>query len=486
MVLAMIRQINRVTSVIVLLLLALIINLSYIQVFKAGDLRSQAGNQRVTLTEYSRERGPILLGSQAIVESTPTTDALKYLREYADGSTYASITGFYSMVYGATGIESEANSVLAGNDSRFFVDRLQQLFANREPKGGAIRLTIDPDAQAAAVKSLNGRTGAVVAIDPVTGAILALASSPSFDPNLLSSHDAQNIQDTYEELNADPKQPMLNRPLAMTLPPGSTFKLVTAAAALESGNYSAESTLPGPAQINLPGTDVQLGNWTGKACGAGDSTTLQGALEISCNTAFAWLGMELGADAISEQAKKFGFESEFDVPMTAAISRFPTDLNKPQTAMSAIGQFDVRATALQMAMVAAGIANDGVVMKPYLISQVLGPDLTVLQNTNPSAFGRAMSVENSKILRSMMVGVVAKGTASNARISGVSVGGKTGTAENTPGEPAHAWFVGLAPSEQSRIAVAVVLQNGGGATEVSGNALAAPIAAAVMRAVLKQ
>lgn len=482
----MIRQINRVTAAIVVLLLALIINLSYIQVFKAGDLRNQAGNQRVTLTEYSRERGPILLGSQAIAESTPTSDDLKYLREYADGSTYASITGFYSLVYGATGIEAEANDVLAGNDSRFFVDRLQQLFANREPKGGAIRLTIDPEAQVAAMEALNGRTGAVVAIDPTSGAILALASSPSFDPNLLSSHDAQDIQNTYEDLNADPKQPMLNRPLAMTLPPGSTFKLVTAAAALESGKYVADSQLPGPTQINLPGTDVQLGNWNGKSCGAGDVTTLQSALEISCNTAFAWLGMELGADAIGEQAKKFGFESEFDVPMTAAISRFPTDLNKPQTAMSAIGQFDVRATALQMAMVAAGIANDGVVMKPYLISQVLGPDLTVLQNTNPSAFGRAMSVENSKIMRDMMVGVVKQGTASNARITGISVGGKTGTAENTPGEPSHAWFVGLAPSEQSKVAIAVVLQNGGGASEVSGNALAAPIAAAVMRAVLKQ
>ena len=482
----MIRQINRVTAAIVVLLLALIINLSYIQVFKAGDLRNQAGNQRVTLTEYSRERGPILLGSQTIAESTPTTDALKYLREYGDGSTYAAITGFYSVVYGATGIEAEANDVLAGNDSRFFVDRLQQLFANREPKGGAIRLTIDPDAQMAAMKALNGRTGAVVAIDPTTGAILALASSPSFDPNLLSSHDAQDIQNTYEELNADSKQPMLNRPLAMTLPPGSTFKLVTAAAALESGKYFADSELPGPTEINLPGTDVQLGNWNGKSCGSDDVTTLRAALEISCNTAFAWLGMELGADAIGEQAQKFGFESEFDVPMTAAISRFPTDLNKPQTAMSAIGQFDVRATALQMALVGAGIANDGVVMKPYLVSQILGPDLTVLQNTNPSAFGRAMSVENSKILRDMMVGVVTKGTASNARISGINVGGKTGTAENAPGEPAHAWFVGLAPSDQSKVAVAVVLQNGGGASEVSGNALAAPIAAAVMRAVLKQ
>ena len=481
----MIRQINRVTAVIIFLLLALIINVSYIQVFQAQSLRGEAGNQRVTLTEYSRERGPILLGSQSIAESTPTDDALKYLRSYVDESTYAAITGFYSLVYGATGIESESNDVLAGNDSRFFVDRLQQLIANREPKGGAVRLTIDPAAQIAAMKALNGRTGAVVAIDPATGAILALASSPSFDPNLLSSHDAAQIQTNYEELNADPDQPMLNRPLAMTLPPGSTFKLVTAAAALESGRYNATSQLPGPKEINLPGTDVQLGNWNNSSCGPGDVLTLQQALEISCNTAFAWLGMELGATAISEQATKFGFESQFDVPMTAAISRFPVEPNEPQTAMSAIGQFDVRASALQMALVVAGIANDGVVMKPYLVSQVLGPDLTVLQNTSPVAFGRAMKSENAKILREMMLGVVENGTASKARISGITVGGKTGTAENVPGDPAHAWFVGLAPTENSKIAIAVVLQNGGGATEVSGNALAAPIAAAVMRAVLQ-
>lgn len=482
----MIRQINRVTAVIVFLLLALIINVSYIQVFQANDLRQQAGNQRVILTEYSRERGPILLGSQAVAESTPTDDSLKYLREYAEGATYASVTGFYSLVYGATGIEGEENDVLAGNDSRFFVDRMQQLFAGRKPKGGAIRLTIDSAAQEAAVKALKGRTGAVVAIDPKTGAILALASSPSFDPNLLSSHDAADIQLNYEALNSDPDQPLLNRPLAMTLPPGSTFKLVTAAAALESGKYTAESQLPGPAQLDLPSTDVKLGNWTGSSCGANDLVTLQEALAISCNTAFASLGLELGEDALYEQSKKFGFESSFDVPMTTATSHFPVDPNKPQTAMSAIGQFDVRATALQMAMVSAGIANDGVVMKPYLVGQVLGPDLTVLQNTTPQAFGRAMSVENAKVLRDMMVNVVASGTGSNARIPGIAVGGKTGTAENTPGESAHAWFVGLAPAEGSSIAIAVVLEHGGGATEVSGNALAAPIAAAVMRAVLQR
>lgn len=482
----MIRQINRITAVLVFLVLALMINVSVLQVFNADKLRNQAGNQRMLLSEYSRERGAILVGSDQIAFSTSTDDDLEYLRQYKNGDVYAAITGFYSLVYGATGIELKANDVLAGNDSRFFVDRLQQMFANRKPQGGAIRLTINAAAQSAAVSALAGRTGAVVALDPSTGAILALASSPSFDPNLLSSHDSAAIKTEYERLMADPAQPLLNRPLAMTLPPGSVFKLVTAAAALESGNYTAESVLPGPKEITLPLTDLKLGNWNGQACGAKNETTLANALAISCNTAFASLGMELGASAIYEQAKKFGFESSFDVPMTSATSHFPVNPDQPQTAMSAIGQFDVRATALQMAMVTAAIANDGVVMRPYLVSQVLGPDLSVLEDASPKAISRAMKPENAKILRNMMVGVVDSGTGSNAKIPGVSVGGKTGTAENTPGASAHAWFVGLAPAEGSQVAVAVVLQNGGGATEVSGNALAAPIAQNVMRAILKR
>ena len=482
----MIRQINRVTAVLVFLVIALMLNVSFLQVFNADKLRKEPGNQRMLLSEYSRQRGAILIGSDPIASSTETDDELKYLRNYKDGSSYAAITGFYSLVYGATGIELKENDILAGNDSRFFVDRLQQMFANRKPQGGAIRLSINAAAQEAAMKALNGRTGAVVAIEPATGAILTLASSPSFDPNLLSSHDSAAIKTEYEKLMADPAQPLLNRPLAMTLPPGSVFKLVTAAAALESGNYTAESIIPGPKEIQLPLTDHTLGNWNNSACGANDETTLNNALAISCNTAFALLGMQLGADAIHEQAKKFGFETSFDVPLTSATSHFPVNPDEPQTAMSAIGQFDVRATALQMAMVAAAIANDGVVMQPYLVAQVLGPDLSVLENASPKAISRAMKPENAKILRDMMVNVVNSGTGSNARIPGVSVGGKTGTAENAPGESAHAWFVSLAPADGAQIAVAVVLENGGGATEVSGNALAAPIARAVMQAVLQR
>jgi len=482
----MMRQINRVTGILMLLVLALILNVSYIQVFQAKDLRSEPGNQRVLLNEYSRQRGAILVGSKSIAFSQATDDALKYLRKYPEGGQYAAITGFYSQVYGATGLEQQENDILAGNDSRFFVNRLAQLLANRKPAGGAVRLTVNADAQRAAMRGLAGRTGAVIAIDPSTGALLAIASSPSFDPNLLSSHDPDLIQQTYEALSADPKEPLFNRALAMALPPGSTFKLVTAAAALESGKYTLRSVLPGPARIRLPKSDHYLSNWTGQSCGPQDKVTLERALAMSCNTAFAWLGMKLGSKALEAQAEKFGFGSSFEVPMASATSQFPKKLDKAQTAMSAIGQFDVRASALQMAMVSASIANGGVTMEPYLVSQVLGPDLNTLQNATPTAFGRSVSPKNATNLQSAMLAVVNTGTGSNARIYGTKVGGKTGTAQNAPGSPAHAWFTGWAKSGNSKVAVAVVLQNGGGAREISGNGLAAPIARAVMRAALGQ
>ena len=482
----MIRSVRRLAVVLGVLLVAVLANLTYLQYFAAADMRAQAGNSRVLLEEYSRQRGPILLGSVAIASSIPTSDQLKYLRQYSNGPLYVPATGYYSVVYGATGIERTENSVLSGSDDRFFVDRVQQLFAGRGVQGGAVRLTLDPKAQKAAYDGLAGRTGAVVAIDPRTGAILALASSPSFDPNLLSSHDPAKIRAAYQKYTDDPDKPMLNRPLAMTLPPGSTFKLVTAAAALETGSYTPTTVVPGPAKLKLPNTSKELNNWSGTACGPGGKTTFENALAVSCNTAFAFIGLSVGADALRAQAEKFGFNDSFQVPLRAATSRFPLTPDLPQTAMSAIGQFDVTATALQMAMVGAGIADNGQVMYPYLVAQTLSPELTVLANAEPASYSQAMSPANAATLLGMMVTVVERGTGSNAKIPGVAVGGKTGTAQTAPGQPPHAWFVGVAPATPggAQVAVAVVLQNGGGAAEVSGNKLAAPIAKAVMEAVL--
>lgn len=478
------RPIRRIALVLGLLLVALLVNITIIQVVLAGDYRDRPGNQRVLLEEYNRERGPILVGPNPAARSKETGDTLRFLRIYSNGPLYAPVTGFYSLVYGATGLERTENRILTGRSSLFVVDRAEQLFAGREPAGGAVTTTIDAAAQKAAFAGLAGKKGSVVAIEPATGRILASVQSPSFDPNILSSHDPAAIRKYYATLEADPAKPLLNRPIVSLNPPGSTFKLVTAAAALASGEYNPDSILPGPKTYQLPGSTKELHNWTGRACSPSGLVTLREALAISCNTAFAWLGNELGDDAIRAQAQAMGFDTAFQVPLRAATSRFPEDPDEAQTALSAIGQFDVRATALQMAMVGAAIGNNGVTMKPYLVQEVRGPDLSILQTTEPAQFDTAMTPANAAQLTEMMVNVVDNGTGSNAQISGVRVAGKTGTAQTGNDNPSVAWFVAFAPAQAPKVAVAVVVEDAG-AAEVSGNALAAPIARSVIEAVLR-
>ena len=480
----MTRQIRRIGVVLALMLVALLVNITVIQVVLARDYRERPGNQRLLLAEYDRERGPILVGANPAARSIETGNTLRFLRTYDDGPLYAPITGFYSLIYGATGLERTENRVLTGKSDLFFVDRLSQLFAGRQPVGGAVTTTIDAAAQAAAFKGLRGKVGAVVAIEPSTGRILASAQSPSFDPNLLTSQDPEAIRSYYEELKSDPAKPLLNRPIVALNPPGSTFKLVTAAAALASGLYTPDSILPGPASYRLPLSTSELNNWNRKECGPGGKVTLKQALAISCNTAFAWLGVQLGDEALRKQAESMGFDTGFQIPLKAATSRFPAELDEPQTALSAIGQFEVRATALQMAMVGAAIGNNGVTMKPYMVQEVRGPDLAILQTTEPTRFADAMTPLNAAQLTEMMVNVVENGTGSNAQISGVRVAGKTGTAETDNERPAVAWFVAFAPAQSPKVAVAVVIEESG-ATEISGNGLAAPIAREVMRAILR-
>jgi peptidoglycan glycosyltransferase len=276
---------------------------------------------------------------------------------------------------------------------------------------------------------------------------------------------------------------MLDRALNETYNPGSTFKVVTAAAALESGKYTKDSKVYNKASLDLPLTTANLPNENGRPCTPGDAT-LTDALAYSCNAAFGAIGLDLGADALREQASKFGFGTRFTVPMPSAVSRFPSGINAPQTAQSAIGQFSVTATPLQMAMVAAAVGNRGELMSPYLVQDVRGPDLSVLDSTKPESLGEAMSPQSAQQLTSMMVTVVDSGTGTNGQIPGIKVAGKTGTAQQGGGRRPHAWFISFAPAENPKVAVAVIVENGGNAQEISGNQIAAPIARAVMRAVL--
>jgi peptidoglycan glycosyltransferase len=482
--------IRRLALFVGLLFVALMVNLNLVQVTRADDLANRPGNNRSVIKEYAKERGPILVGSSPVARSVATNDRLKFQRTYANGPLYAPATGYYSLIYGRSGIEKAEDAVLSGTDPRFSLQQLADLVAGRSTKGGQVGLTLDAKAQAAAAQAMGTKVGAVVAIEPSTGRILALVQNPSFDPNLLASNDASVERDAWIRYLNDPRNPMLNRPLAEVYPPGSTFKLVTLAAALSTGLFNAQSKVPGPAALPLPGTTVSIRNENGRPCATNPdgTTTLLHALEVSCNTAFAWLGIKVGADALQAQAEAFGFNHQFQVPMTAATSRFPTDLNVPQTAQSAIGQYDVRATALQMAMVGAALAYNGTVRNPYLVDARFAPDTTLLEQRQPTTFGQAVTPSVALQITDMMVSVVEDGTGQNAQIPGVRVAGKTGTAQTGNDKPADAWFVSFAPalavSGSRQVAVAVVVEGAPNNGEISGGGLAAPVAKAVMEAVL--
>ena len=485
------RPVRRVAYACLAFIAILLLQANYLQVYKATAYRDDVRNARVLLRTYDRERGPIVVGAgkdrQALASSRTTTDALDYLRVYSAGPTYAPVTGFYSLIYGASGVERLENQVLSGEDDRLFVRRLSDAITGRSPQGGSIVLTLNAKAQQAAYQALAGRRGAAVAIDPRTGAVLALVSSPSYDPSLLSTHDPAGIRKAYLALQGDPAQPMLTRAINQTYPPGSTFKLITAAAALSTGTFTPASRIPAPTQLVLPQTTTPLRNFRGETCGDGTTSTLADALRISCNTAFAQLGLDLGAPAVRKQAAAFGFgEADLFVPQRISRSSYPEVLSPPQIAQAAIGQYDVRVTPLQMAMVAAGIAHQGRVMTPYLVSEMQAPDFTRLDLAQPKVYREAISPQVAAQLTAMMELVVQSGTGTAARIPGIRVAGKTGTAEHGAGAAPHAWFIGFAPAEDPQIAVAVVVEDGGrSGSEATGGRIAAPIAKAIMQAVLQ-
>lgn len=483
--------IRKVAAGCLLLVFLLLANITYVQAIRADELNARSDNRRVLLDEYAKERGPILVGDEPVALSIETDDEFAYLRQYPTGALYAPATGYYSSVFGRSAVERSQNGILSGDDDRLFARRLVDLVTNREQRGGTVKLTLNPAAQQAAYDALGDNKGAVVALDPRTGAILAMVSKPSFDPNPLASHSVEEQQAAWQTLQEDPDKPALNRAIAQTLPPGSVFKIVTAAAALESGRYEPDSQIPGPAAYDLPQSTVDLPNQNGEPCGSGPEqlTTLTNALRVSCNTAFAYLGNDLGDDALREQAERFGYNSEplTEEELNAATSVFPAELDAPQTALAAIGQFDVRATPLQIAMVSAGIANDGAVMNPYLIEELRDPDrVKVLERTEPEEMSRAITSETAQELTAMMVDVVESGTGENAQMDGIQVAGKTGTAQTTPERPPYAWFTCFAPADDPQVVVAVVIEEAPDTArdDIAGGRLAAPVAKAVMEAVL--
>lgn len=478
---------RRLGTVVGAMFTVLLLAATWTQFVDAPSLRADGRNSRTFLDQLARDRGPITVAGDPIARSVPSDDQYRYQREYPAGALYAHASGYYSVTSGATGLESAEDGLLSGTSDALFYRRLSDLVTGRKPGGAVVETTLDPAVQQAAWDALGDQRGAAVALDPRTGEVLALVSKPSFDPGELASHDGKAALAAAQRLQADPDRPLEDRAIASRgYPPGSTFKLVVAAAALEKGD-TPSTVLDAPDVLKLPQTTATLPNAGGESCSPDGKATLAQALKISCNTAFASLGMSLGEKAITDQAAAFGFGTSLQIPLRVTPSVVPTGLNPPQLAQTSIGQFDVRVTPVQVAMVSAGIANGGVVMSPQMIRSVRGADLEVVSSPKPQRLGRAVSEGTAKALTQMMEGVVEDGTGTGAKIPGVAVAGKTGTAEHGPGAAPDAWFTAFAPAGDPEIAVAVVVEDGGGnGSEASGGRTAAPIAKRMIAARLDE
>ncbi|KMS91721.1 penicillin-binding protein [Streptomyces regensis] len=482
------KTIRRASVFALLLVLALLVRATWLQFYDGKALADDNDNRRNAIATYSRPLGNIIVAGDAITGSARTKGSdLAYKRTYTDGKLYAAVTGYASQAYAPTQLEGIYKDLLNGTDNR--LKTVMDTVTGERAEPGNVLTTIDPAVQKAAYRALGDKKGGAVAIDPKTGRILAVVSTPSYDPSALT--DANTAGAAWKTLNADKDKPLTNRALRQPLPPGSTFKLVVAAAALEDGLYeNVDEPTDSPDPYRLPGTVRDLANENRSApC---ENASIRVALRYSCNNVFGHMAVQLGQDKVKAMAEKFGFDNdEQDVPVRAYASVYPSGMDQAQTALSGIGQFDVTATPLQMAMVSAAIANGGKLVSPHMVSQITDSGGDVLKDYDDSAGTKEIiSSTTAEQLQSAMETVVKDGTGTNALIDGVTVGGKTGTAqhgENNSKTP-YAWFTsyGKSDSNGKEVAVAVMVEQSDAArSEVSGNGLAAPVARAMMQAALK-
>ncbi|MCX4963439.1 penicillin-binding transpeptidase domain-containing protein [Streptomyces sp. NBC_00654] len=479
------KPLRRIAIFCGILVLALLIRDNWLQYVRADELSSHKYNRRVQIERYAHERGDIIVDGKAVTGSVETKDSdFKFKRVWKDGPLWAPVTGYSSQAFDSSQLENLEDGILTGNDDQLFFDRTLSMFTGDKKTGGNIVTTLNGAAQKAAFKGLGGKKGAVVALDPQTGAILALASTPSYDPSVFAGNSLKD-SDARQKLLKDEDKPMLNRALRETYPPGSTFKVVTAAAALENGLYDdIDEKTNSPLPWTLPQSTMPLKNEGNIPC---ENASLREALRWSCNTVFGKMSDDLGNEKMIEQTDKFGFNKEVFMPVRADASIYPKD-NRPQNAMAGIGQASNRTTPLQMAMVASAIANDGKLMQPYMVAERQAPNLDVIYTHKKEQLSQPLSGENAQKVQQMMETVVKNGTGTNARISGVTVGGKTGTAQHglNNSEKPYAWFISYAKTGNgSPVAVAVVVEDGqANRDDISGGGLAAPIARDVMKAVI--
>lgn len=481
------KTIRHASVFCLLMVLALLVRITWVQAYQGQALADDKHNRRNVIAQYAQPLGNIIVAGSPVTGSKKTEGSdLEYKRTYTDGELYSAVTGYSSQAYGATQLEGIYSDVLDGTDSR--LKNPADLVMGKQSEPGDVVTTIDPAVQKAAYEALGDKKGAAVAIDPRTGRILGMVSTPSYDPSRISG---TKDGDAWERLTGDQDKPMVNRALRQPLPPGSTFKLVVAAAALEDGLYgSVDERTDSADPYTLPGTRTVLRNENASApC---ENATLRTALQYSCNNVFAKLAVDLGQEKVKAMAEKFGFNTEkLDVPVRASESVYPSGMDKAQTALTGIGQFDVTATPLQMAMVSAALANGGELAPPHMVSKVTDADGDTLEDLGGAGGERVVSPSTAEQLRSAMVTVVEDGTGTNARIGGAEVGGKTGTAQHgvANSKTPFAWFTSYAKDESTgkEVAVAVVVEDSGAArSEVSGNGLAAPIAEKTMRSALSR
>ncbi|SEP51918.1 peptidoglycan D,D-transpeptidase FtsI family protein [Amycolatopsis saalfeldensis] len=477
------RKVGMAMLVMIVLLLA---NDTYIQVVKADAYRTDSRNQRVLYDEYSRQRGQIVTPDGTVLAGVQASnDKFKFTRTYTDGPMYAPVTGFYSINYGAGGLERTEDDVLNGSDPRLFVRRLSDMITGRDPRGGNVKLTIDPKVQKAAydLMTQRGYTGAVVAMEPKTGRILAMVSTPSYDPNKLAVH-TQDQTTAYTQYSKDPKNPMLNRAISETYPPGSTFKLVTGSAALADG-IGPDTPVSNAPNVKLPGTNTTLENYGGETC---PGTTFKEALAHSCNVPFATFAGQLGADKMKATAANFGIgQNNLAVPMKVATSTVGALDSQGALYQSGIGQRDVRITPLQDCILSATVANGGMAMKPQLVQSILAPDLSTIEDTEPEQLTGtpALTSANAAIMTDMMIASESF-TAGGGKNPALKIASKTGTAEHgtdSKNTPPHAWYTAFAPSDNPQIAVSVIVESGGNrGLAATGGSVAAEIGRAAIAA----
>ena len=463
------KSLRQLFTAVVALFVVLGLSSTIITAIKAPELNGDARNTRALYRTLGAPRGAILASDGTVMaQSDPVNDSFSYQRVYSNGPLYAPVTGFFSITHTADrGIESSRNEQLNGQASSLFWQQVKSIFSGSESQGASIETSIDPTLQSLAYQLLDGKEGAIIASDPKTGRILAMVSTPSYDPNALASHDGEQANAAYSDLVSQQSNPMLNRATSQLFPPGSTFKVIVAAAALESGDYDTESEIPAGASYTLPGTETQLTNATSAGNGSDGKITLKDALAQSSNTAFAQLGVELGADAIREQAEKLGYDEQIHLdgttstgsPSYAAASKFPEDPTDDRLALASIGQGDTLSTPLQNLLVAMAVANDGTVMEPTIVDRVRASDLSVISQTYPRVRSKAFSTDTANKLTEMMEQVIPAENPALA-INGISIAAKTGTAQI--GESNHAndaWIIGFAPADDPQIAVSVVVHN---------------------------